>query len=421
MAEINYTVIRNDAVPFSQVSIREGHNNRRSLSPLNADIVHERTEMNIVFHQNYTPDGEPETYKQTIDRLLEEGKIVKHNFKPKSAIVDEFILDVNSEYFEENGGYEFAKKFYEEAYRFAIKEAGSKDYIVSAVLHADERNKDLSEKYGHDVFHYHAHILYVPVVQKELKWTKRAGPELAGKIKEVIPQINHTEKWPRRKENGKFVNEYSKLQDRYFEHMTAAGFPDLQRGERGSAREHLTVDEYKYQREKERAAEMAALAESKEKEAKSMLVTVEQRQSQLIRLNEQIAVKEKAKATLKEVEAMGHPLPLVPGIHLTDDEAKRLKALAKKGVGIYKHAEEYKAKIEALDVRIGELNRQIDSLNQSVRNIARDRDTWKTNYERLWDEVKGFIYIVRSAPKKFFALIAEHFPEHKKHNQEVSR
>jgi len=126
----------------------------------NADIVPERKEMNVRFHQNYNPDGTPETYHQTVNRLLEEKKIVKHNFKPKSALVDEFILDVNSECFEENGGYEFAKKFYEEAYRYAIKEAGSEDYIMSAVLHADERHVALSEKYGHDVYHYHLHVLY---------------------------------------------------------------------------------------------------------------------------------------------------------------------------------------------------------------------------------------------------------------------
>jgi hypothetical protein len=176
-------VIRNQAVPSTQVSIREGHNDRRSMTPLNADIVQERHEMNVYYHENLTPDGTQETYQQTINRLLAEEKIVKHNFKPKSAIIDEFILDVNSEYFEENGGYDFAVRFYEEAYKYTIEEVGSEDYIVSAVLHADERHKELSERYGRDIYHYHLHVVYVPVVQKEIKWTKRAGSELAGKVK----------------------------------------------------------------------------------------------------------------------------------------------------------------------------------------------------------------------------------------------
>lgn len=401
----NFTVIRNEAIPSSQVSIREGHNDRRSTTPLNADIVLERTEMNIRFHQNYAPDGTPESYHQTIDRLLAEGKIVKHNFKPKSALVDEFVLDVNSEYFEENGGYEFAKRFYEEAYRYAIKEAGSADYIVSAILHADERHKELSERYGHDVYHYHLHVVYVPVVQKEIKWTKRAGAELAGKVKAVIPQINHTDKWPRKKVDGKFINEYSKLQDRYFEHMSAAGFPDIQRGERGSAAEHLTVEEYKYQQEKKRVADLEKQAEKKEK--------------RLDRLDEQITVKEKAKATIAEVDAMGKPALIGSGYTVMADELNKLKALAKKGVGVDKRADEYKKKIAALEGNIRDLNSKVNDWQQSYHSVARDRDKWKANYERLWGEVKEFISVIRSVPNKLRAFIAEHLPQHKNHNREV--
>ena len=204
--------------------------------------------------------------------------------------------------------------------------------------------------------------------------------------------------------------------------MTAAGFLDLQRGERGSAAEHLAVEEYKYQREKERAEEMAAIAESKEKEASAMLTKVEQNKSKISKLDEQITVKEKAKATLKEVDAMGHPLPLVPGVHLSDDEAKRLKALARKSVGIDKRAEEYKAKIEALDGSIRNLNSQIESLKHDIRSIARDRDTWKANYERLWAEVKDFIGAIRTIPNRLRTLIAEHLPktQNKERSYEIS-
>ena len=53
------------------------------------------------------------------------------------------IFDVNSAYFEDHGGYEYAVRFYEEAFRFAEKEYGPEN-IVSAVLHADEQNSWLS-------------------------------------------------------------------------------------------------------------------------------------------------------------------------------------------------------------------------------------------------------------------------------------
>ena len=73
---------------------------------------------------------------------------------------------VNSAYFYNHGGYEFAKQFYEDAYRAAVEIVGGEQYILSAVMHADERNRAMSEALGQDVFHYHLHVVYVPVVGK---------------------------------------------------------------------------------------------------------------------------------------------------------------------------------------------------------------------------------------------------------------
>jgi len=96
-----------------------------------------------------------------------------------------------------------------------------------------------------------------------------------------------------------------------------------------------------------------------------------------------------------------------------------LKSLAKKGVGIDKRAEEYKKKIAALDDNIRDLSGQINDLNRSVQSITRERDSWKTNYERLWSEVKDFIHAIRSAPQKLLAFIREQLSQ-KSHNREES-
>ena len=66
------------------------------------------------------------------------------------------IFDVNTAYFEQHGGYEYARLFYEEALRFAEKEYGMGN-IVSAVMHADELNTALTQELGHPVYHYHIH------------------------------------------------------------------------------------------------------------------------------------------------------------------------------------------------------------------------------------------------------------------------
>ena len=138
--------------------------------------------------------------------MVKSGAVSLRGLKADAKVFDEFIFDVNTAYFEERGGYDYAKEFYAEAYKLAVKEAGGEEYVLSAIMHADERNKALSDEYGRDIFHYHLHVIYLPVVDKEVYYRKDLkDPELAGKYKETIKQVSHSKKWPRFKdESGKF-------------------------------------------------------------------------------------------------------------------------------------------------------------------------------------------------------------------------
>ena len=71
-----------------------------------------------------------------------------------------------------------------------MQEVGGERYILSAVMHVDERNKSLSEELGRDVHHYHLHVMYIPVVEKEIRRSKRCKDKtLVGTVKEVILSI----------------------------------------------------------------------------------------------------------------------------------------------------------------------------------------------------------------------------------------
>jgi hypothetical protein len=168
----HFTVVRNAAYRVGDFKTRSRHNERENDVYQNGDVVLERSNLNVHYKQNFSPDGSVESYQQTFERLLSESKIVKRGLKEDAKVFDELVFDVNSDYFEQNGGYDFAVRFFEEAYRLAVKEVGSEDYILSAVLHADERNSALSEKLGYDVYHYHLHVVYVPVVEKEVLWSR---------------------------------------------------------------------------------------------------------------------------------------------------------------------------------------------------------------------------------------------------------
>jgi len=190
--------------------------------------------------------------------------------KPDATHFCELIFDVNSAYFYNHGGYEFAKKFYSDAYKAAVKIIGGEQYILSAVMHADERNRAMSDALGQDVFHYHPHVVYIPVVEKQILWSKRCkDPALVGTVKETIMQVSRSKKWasqhatdaqgkPLVSKSGKPVLKpsYSVLQDDFFNAMRAAGFDDVERGQQGSTEEHLTVTQFKVQQERQRLAKV---------------------------------------------------------------------------------------------------------------------------------------------------------------------
>ena len=149
------SVVRNKAYQPVSFNTIERHNERKNESYFNGDVETGRAHLNVHFKRCFYENGEAETYEQTFNRMLSEKKIVIHGTKPDAKLFCEFVFDINTTYFDERGGYEYAKSFFEEAYRLAVKEAGSEDYIISAVMHADERNSRLSEQLGRDVYHYH--------------------------------------------------------------------------------------------------------------------------------------------------------------------------------------------------------------------------------------------------------------------------
>lgn len=200
--------------------------------------------------------------------MIQAGTVSTRGLKPDAKTYGEMIIDVNSAYFHNHGGYEYAKRFYADAYKSAVNIIGGEEFVLSAVMHADERNSKMSNALGQDVFHYHLHIVYIPVVEKEIRYSKRCKDKaLVGKVKEVIRQVSASKKWasvPATDETGKPIigkngrpvlkKSYSKLQDDIFAEMRSRGYTDIERGEQNSGEAHLTVTQFKIRQETETLA-----------------------------------------------------------------------------------------------------------------------------------------------------------------------
>ena len=189
MEKQHFSVARVVTHTKENISKFERHDERKNTTYSNTNIVSKRTPMNIYFKRYNT------TLNQKFDEMVKNGQISTRGLKANAKIYNELVFDVNSLYFEENGGYEFAKSFYEKAYNFAEKEMGTEN-ILTAVLHANELNTALTEEFGKEIYHYHLHVIAIPVVLKEIKYSKRCKDKsLVGKTKEVIHQVSHSKKW----------------------------------------------------------------------------------------------------------------------------------------------------------------------------------------------------------------------------------
>ncbi|MDR2932783.1 MAG: recombinase, partial [Oscillospiraceae bacterium] len=170
---------------------------------------------------------------------------------------------------------------------------------------------------------------------------------------------SHSKKWPRFKdEKGAWINSYSLLQDRFHEHMKAAGFTDFERGERGSTTEHLTTLEYKTKQEAERAAVFAAIVGERQETAAALAEQTEKRQGQLAALDKKLAVSKQAAVTVDEVQGMARKT-MGGNVQLSPADWETVFGLAKEGV-------KSRATIKRLREKIAALSREVADLKQQL-------------------------------------------------------
>jgi len=365
------SVARVAKLSAGNVGMTERHNERKNTSYENVNVEPERIPLNISFKS-----AGDMTYNEYFDSLLAEGKISVRGLKADATHFNEMIIDVNTEYFEEHGGYEFAKKFYEEAYRFCCDFYGE-ECIVSAVMHADEINREVTDRLGRSVYHYHLHVVAIPTVEKEIRWSARCKDEsLRGKVKAVVRQVSHSKKWvsdvPMTDENGApvfnasgkpvFVKSYSVLQDRLFEHMSAAGFTGFERGVRGSTAEHLTSLQYQIAKDMER---LNAIDRK--------VVDTEER---LARVEVEYAEQAEIHKTYSEIDEAGKKS--LGRYVMSKEDYRDLTALAKEGIAS-------RGRIGALQRDVSNAQEQNWSLRSQLRRLEERYAEMDREYRSLFD------------------------------------
>ena len=386
MEKTNYSVARVATYTRQSIGKAERHNERKNQTYSNMNVDLEQTKNNIHYK---TCD---KSYNERLKEMIVKGEISLRGLKDNAKVFDEIIFDINSDYFEQNGGYEFAKGFYEEAFNFAEKEMGSKN-IISAVMHADELNTALTEEYGKPIYHYHLHVVAIPVVKKEIKWSKRCKEKsLVGTTKEIINQVSHSKKWkseqatdlqgkPLYNEKGKaiLIKSYSLLQDRFFQYMSDSGYRGFIRGVKGSTQEHLTDLEYKIKKEKENLDKIT----NKVAEKQTNLENIMQYDKKV-----------------DDISNLGKQKMFSKKIELEPKDYESLVNYAKKGIVADKE-------IYERDVGISNLRNALNKLQEK--------------YDDLVEKTKDFFHAIKLAPQKVTNLFKSLFDKEKEDELERAR
>ena len=159
--------------------------------------------------------------------------------------------------------------------------------------------------------------------------------------------------------------------------MHNAGYTDVERGERGSTEEHLTVTQFKVQREHERLDSLTAQIDQKEQHLTQTSKTLSQKEKELAAVQKKAAVTKDALIHAQDVESLGKRT-FLGNYSLTEDELSALKKQATHG---------YMMDIE---------NRRLkEELSTAKKEAAR----WSTKYHDLWYDVKPYLDAFHRAPE----------------------
>ena len=313
---MSYAIIRNENHKMNAVPLLERHNERLNHNYSNKDIDLLRTSENY-----HLKKIQAETYQQEFERIRTRQQLkgnLRLQGKKQSTVLCEFVITSDKEFFDRIGK-ERTRRFFEDAYDFVTTKAGGEQYVLSAVVHMDEATP-------------HMHVAFIPVINGK---DRKGNP---------CKRINCSEFWKGR-------DSYSRLQDEYYDFITSRGY-DLERGEKGSTAEHLSVAEYKLKKTEKR----------------------------LTAMTEQIAEIE----NIEEVKTTNLPLNTVA---IKRDDFEMLSAAAKNYVGVKNaEAENVQLKAECLSLRNEneELKSERDNLSGQLHQLEYEYGRF---YENVADEV----------------------------------
>ena len=177
----------------------------------------------------------------------------------------------------------------------------------------------------------------------------------------------------------------------FFNHMRAAGYEDVERGERGSTEEHLTVTQFKVQAEKQRLEEVTSEREQAEQTLADKQSAVKKQEQILKELQKETKVAKTVALSVQDIEAMGKKAAFSGNITLTPDEADALKRYATNGIIFNAENTRLKEKLESAQRSASIWKQRYEKLNEQYTELKKKAQPYLDALEVAADKVRAFL------------------------------
>ena len=195
------------------------------------------------------------------------------------------------------------------------------------------------------------------------------------------------------RKNGKPVlkKSYSILQDQYFDHMRAAGYTDVERGERGSTEEHLTVTQFKVQAEQQRLETVIAQVTDVEQSLEKTKSAAEKQKKKLEALQKETKATRVTVLTVQDIKSMGKKATFGNNIILTPDECRTLKDYAVSSFAEKAEKLKYKQKYEQAEKSASVWKHRFEALNEKYVELKKKAQPYLDALEIASEKVWAFL------------------------------
>src|SRR5699024_5782301 len=207
---MSYAVVRMQKMKSHDLKGVQFHNQRERESKTNDDIDKERS------HENYDlKNDENINYNERVKDIIDSQKIGTRKTRKDAVLVNELLITSDRNFFD-NLNKDEQKRFFEESYNL-LSERYGKQNVAYATVHNDEKTP-------------HMHLGIVPMRDGKLQ-----GKNVFNRQELLWLQ----DKFPKHMKEKGIVEE-----DKIPKHMKEKGY-DLDRGEKGSDREHMENRKFK--------------------------------------------------------------------------------------------------------------------------------------------------------------------------------